>query len=291
MNLYKNNKGSFKVVYLITIGVIATACVIFGIVFRLGKGINTLFNGIHIGKSNLEVELNNATDNDDLVSKSSSVYDGFSSIDVDIDLGKVNISEGDSFKVDFDYVGIEEPEILVDGDHLIIEQSSQVDVSLFSFPKTMNGHIDIEVPKGTVLDVIKIDTDLGEINIKDVAAGDIDVNAALGNIDIETASGNSLSVDAEMGDIKVEADYYNQYNFEESMGNIRIKGDGGSLVANDSMGNIEIEGEISDIRANSSMGDVEVDNPQDEGARVDISTAMGKVKYNGQKHGTEFHKN
>lgn len=283
MNLHKDNRGSFKVVYLITIGVIATACVILGMVIHM-KGV---VKDIKFGpKWHISLEGSDSDNGSYSHEADSTVTGEFSAIDVDIDLGKVDIKSGNEFKVEFDYDGIKAPEVFVENKVLHIEQKGNADISLISIPK--KGQITVTVPSGTKLESIEVDAALGEITITNVDASNIDIDADLGNVDIRTGSGEQLVVDAAMGDIKINADHYNTYRINDDMGDITVNGSGEFIEVDDSMGEIGIFGAFSQIRAEASMGDVEVENSNANDSDVDISTSMGDVKYNGKKYGTEF---
>lgn len=183
-------------------------------------------------------------------------------IEVDTDLGSITVKQtnDDKLKVSLydgytKYYSAKE-----NGDTLSISY----DVSGHTFKQ--GPKIIVELPKHMELEVLYVDTDLGEVILQDLEESlqMIEVYSDLGNVQIEdckTHEVSTLIVNAALGNIVIEDSKFKEADLNAALGNVEFSGKvTGDMTVQADMGNIEVEldGKEKDynIRMEADMGDV-----------------------------------
>lgn len=278
----KDNRGSAKVVILIVAACITLGCIIFGIFKYLGNFNNKNEKG--------EISMEGSTTN--------AITETISSINVKADLGDVIIKTGDGSSVEYKYSNSAlNPEIKIHNGELKIEQSGS-EKMLFGFiscagsvKNGVSGQIVVTLPIGTSLDNVRIETALGKIDVSGISAKNVNVDSDLGDINIKDCNiSNKIDADIALGDIiftDVEAAEIDvdQACGEVEAGNVTVR----EMKVDNSLGDIRLNGAIYNLNADDSLGDIEVTNSIDDSeCKIRLDTSLGSVYYNGNKYGDEF---
>lgn len=113
----------------------------------------------------------------------------------------VSVIPGDSFTIDMWHNKREAVDCEVAGNILYI--TGNMDGVLSTGFK--GGNISITVPYGVELFTVRVDTDMGDITLDNVTAGEVDLDADVGNIVVSGGTFRSLDCDSEVGEVTVTA--------------------------------------------------------------------------------------
>lgn len=237
--------------------------------------------------SNVKIGVNGGSWGDPVMEE----YDNleFTNMDIDLAFANIKIKEGDAFKVTTEYSAELLPEVKVVGDTLTVKHDSK-NYSIQINGKSMKCDVTIIVPKGTVLGEVTINTDLGNVEIKDeLHFSNIDITASLGNIEIDSATAEKLEIEAKLGNVEIKDGDITTINIQADLGDVTLRDtrfDTG--VINDDLGEIDVKGEFGSLTAGCDLGDVKVDCDNLSSAKMDLDTDLGSVKVNGKKHGSSY---
>lgn len=175
----------------------------------------------------------------------------------------VSVTQGDSFLLDMLHSEKESVDCEVrDGSLYIIG-------SMEGFISTgfKGGNISVTVPYGAELSVVRVDTDMGNIYLDQITAGEVDLDADLGNITVSGGAFHALDCDSDLGDVTVMA----------------VTADHLKCYAN--AGNVEaVEFTATEAELETDLGNV---TAVALGARNDyaleLEADLGEVKLDGQK--------
>lgn len=121
---------------------------------------------------------------------------------------------------------------------------------------------DVRVPRGVRLNLDRISTASGNIEVSNVVAGDVRVGTASGDVLIKDTSGAIHATTAS--------------------GEMRVRDASGTVSAQSASGNVEVEiarlEGTNDMKFASASGDVNVRLPANLDAEVEMSSASGAVK-------------
>ncbi len=142
-------------------------------------------------------------------------------------------------------------------------------------PNSINGNFDgeinIDVPKGTVVDA---KNSSGSMYAKDLEAKDIDLRCSSGSLKVENIKGN-ISLKASSGSIKATGLMGNTIA-KTSSGSLRIDNLNGNLEAKTSSGGLTLTGRIDgDVYARTSSGGIRLDRIK---GSLDLQTSSGSIK-------------
>lgn len=236
----------------------------------------------------------------DIVKESIKIKEPVQVIKTKVGLGEIHFIQSDEFKVEYTYdKGFGKPDIsITEGTLAIVDKFGKGGVDLeakkwTSFKDNEGISYKIYYPKGTKVELIDMDNNIGEIavsniqtetlnirldvgNIKlvDLTAGNVDVDLSLGDIKMENIQTNSLSAISNMGDIAIDGILKGKNTFATDMGDIKVETtlekDYYSLELDTKLGDIKVDGENigglyqvnnsadNTIDAQSSAGDIKV---------------------------------
>lgn len=247
-----------KNTYLIILTVLTVVCVIAGAFIHLG-GLH--FNGF--GKNGERANKHNSN-----TVTTSGELNEFASVDVNVDLLKLDMVYGDKFGYTYEGISALEPKFECTEGKLKITQGKVGDRELFGNTKP-DCHCTLVVPNGTELSDVKIDVNVGDILISDLTIDNLTIDADLGNVGANNSNLGRVVIDADLGNIEFSKCSGDYVKCEADLGNIEIDGKFGEIVALAELGNIEIDGECD---------------------RIDAGAEVGNVEINGQKYGKSYRK-
>lgn len=209
--------------------------------------------------------------------------ESFSSIDMDIAFGDIEILEGDSYQLEVKNIPEENYTIEVVDEtlHITSRMKEHKNYSLLSGFQNLNYKLTLRIPmKGeyegfllhssmgdislsnVITKDLQITQDMGDVHVQDVEVrGDSTIINRMGDIKFYGSSLGKLSVNNEMGDIKMvlqrsEEEY--SYDLSTSMGDVKINGE----TMSDGLGGY-VSGGVPKapyhIEADGSMGDIKLE--------------------------------
>lgn len=188
-----------KTILFVVLGLVTVFCICYGTVRHLG-GLKHVFNqGFFISIEDED------DDTDDKVSGKYAINDkleAFSSIRIDARIMTVVIEEGSEFAIEGMYNKTYlKPIVGVDGKRLEVKQTQQKRSRMNAGSQTCR--VTITIPSNTKLDEIDIDSNVGDIKLRDVTAKEINIDTNVGEIDVRKVDFDSIKCDANVGEITV----------------------------------------------------------------------------------------
>ncbi|WP_022931101.1 DUF4097 family beta strand repeat-containing protein [Treponema bryantii] len=220
-----------KTVLLIILCVITVFCIIIGTIRNVGRGFN-LFNNSVISLGEDEPEVNFKwhwhSDNDGNKESNFSInqsLDKFSAIRIDGSVMEIRVEEGDKFYFDSTFTrDWLRPNVSVENDTLVIKQGRQKN----GFKGGNNNcRIVITLPSGTKLSDIVIDSNVGDIKLRNLFAERIDIQTNVGEVSVRDVSFDKLEVNSNVGEISIAPVYsIDEYSISAStdVGEVRVDG-------------------------------------------------------------------
>ena len=220
-----------KTVLLIILGAITVFCIIIGTIRNVGNGFS-LFNNpvIHLGDDAPEVNFKWKwhSDNDGNKENNYSInqsLDKFSSIKIDAAVMEIRVEEGDKFYFDSTFTrDWLRPKVSVENDTLVIKQGRQKN----GFKGGNNNcRVVITVPSGSKFSDVDIDSNVGDIKLRNIIAENIDIQTNVGEVSVRDVSFDKLEVDSNVGEISIDPVYsIDEYSISAStdVGEVRVDG-------------------------------------------------------------------
>ena len=207
---------------LIILGLITILCIIFGSVKHIGGGIKALREwGIS------EYDDWDDSDKNDSESKSSfnQTLEAFSEIKMNTGIAEVKIEEGNQYQIECNFSkSWLKPSFSVKNGTLEISQQRK------KGPTLGGNHvcrITLKVPSGTKLDKININSNVGDLKLRDISAEKIDLNLNVGEVTVRRVDFTKLDVNNNVGEISIEpvddiANY--DISIETDVGDVSVDG-------------------------------------------------------------------
>lgn len=234
--------------------------------------------------------------------RESTDMDPFSKVDIDIDLGDVQVISSNSFGVYLDWKGrnyaldyevdgdtlkVSSKDVKIQGGHtgvnvdldngsVAVEVNGQSVVDVGWNPDNLGvnlggyeGTVIVYVPEGASLDELDITNDLGNIEVYGLSVDKLNIKCSLGDLHVESVTARTAGITSNMGDINCYSfTVTEQLDLENDMGGVDLYGD--------------LRGE-ADVEV--SMGDLSLCLSQpEERYSYTIETDMGEVTVNGASH-------
>ena len=213
-----------KTVLLIALGIITIFCICYGTYKHLG-GFGRMFKdgGINISFDDEEVDNNE-------VHGGKNSYDekleSFSSIKIDAAVMGITIEQGDDFRIESSFNRESmRPKFSVNGNKLVVSQGArkQHGINMGS----QNCRLVITIPSGTSLSSIDIDSNVGDVRLRELEAEEIDIDLNVGEIDVRNVVFNELRSNNNVGEISINpVSSLDDYDISAStdVGEVRIDG-------------------------------------------------------------------
>lgn len=257
-----------KTIYLTILSLVTVFCIIIGSIYHIsgwvGFGLGSIFNFISDDGDNSSSRRNQITYSEDI--------DTFNKIKIDTDAMNINIKEGNAYHLEYDCLESRKPQFKISGGTLDIQQPSARGWLRNHFNYKCN--MTITVPSGTVLDGTDITTDVGNININNTECKDLTIESDVGNIEIKSCTFGYSEIESDVGDIEISSSDIGKTNIETDTGNINI--------STCEFKDMDIYNDVGNVELGSSKVDI-------SNYTIDLSTDLGSVKYNGEKHKKSFY--
>lgn len=220
-----------KTVLLIILGAITVFCIIIGTIRNVGKGFNFFNNPvIHLGDDDPEVNFKWEwhSDNDGNKENNYSIsqsLDKFSAIRIDGSIMEIRVEEGDRFYFDSTFTrDWLRPKISVENETLVVKQGRQ---KIGFKGGNNNCRVVITVPSGTKFSDIVIDSNVGDIKLRNLFTERIDIQTNVGEVSVRDVSFDKLEVNSNVGEISIAPVYsIDEYSISAStdVGEVRVDG-------------------------------------------------------------------
>ncbi|MBN7774285.1 DUF4097 family beta strand repeat-containing protein [Clostridium aminobutyricum] len=225
------------------------------------------------------------------------------SIETKVGIGEVYLVEGDEFKIEYTYdKGFGKPNInFSDGSLSIVDKFGKGGVD-FSVKKwsSFKGSEDLEYriyyPKGTNLEFITMNNNLGDIDISNIKTKSLKIKLDVGDVNLEKVNIETAELDSSLGNIKTKDTETNGLTASTKMGDMHIEGilKGVSSLSAE-MGDIKLISTLGkdqySLHFDMQLGDIKVDGEQRGGSysasnstgdsgenRIEARTSAGDIK-------------
>lgn len=296
------NVKKFKTIYLailIPITVVVCVCSVWYRAFLLGREIglsireftngniiNTIVKEIDTGDFNISV--GNVSLGDVVEQEYTDIE--FSNIDIDLAFANVEIKQGDNYKVVVEYPEDYMPDVKVENDTLKIKHESKNFKVNFTGGTNNLCDVTIYVPESTELGQVKIETDLGNVEVKTALICDeLNITADLGNVEMKNVEAQDLDIQAALGNVEIKDSSLGTVHIEADLGDVSLKDCKFDTadITND-LGAIEVDGEFNNLTAECSLGALDVKCDNLGTAKMNLSTDLGAVSVNGTSKGSSY---
>ena len=224
-------------------------------------------------------------------------------LDFRIDVGKLVVRQGDTFKVEADNINEETFVARVENGTLIIDNSNTNEFNLFGIEFNPlyiglgeNGvsNITVYVPEGYIVDHLKVDVAAGNVSLQGLTA-----NIAEINVDAGKCTGDDLvinketQIQVEVGDMSLNQVYANNVQIDCSVGSVDLSGEiYGDNTMRCSVGdiNLDLDGVEEDYYfydVDESLGDVKINdssysknrngNHSDAASKISLDCSLGSI--------------
>lgn len=202
--------------------------------------------------------------------------DEFKLIDIDVEVADVYIRVSDDDKTHVKIFNYEElTDVKVSSDTIKITAKTK---KCFMFCNNNGGKVEVYLPSNYAND-IKVESDVGDINIEGFRNAYLEVDTNVGDLEVDKIK--NVIAKSDVGDIKIE-NIYEYVKIKTNVGDVRIEN---LNITKDS----EIDSEIGDVKienindiyvdAKASVGDVKVNkNDRKSEITLKITSSVGDIK-------------
>ena len=211
-----------KTIILIILGVITVGCIIFGTFKHLGLW----FGKDYDNKGYVIYSGNYSEDDDDTDGKKgvlNKTLNEFSEIKINASIGAIRIQEGSEYHLEAVYTKpFLKPEYQITNGVLQINQHTK---------KTKSGNnsckIVITVPSGKKLGSLDLNSNVGDVDVRDICGDTLNVNLNVGEIELHNVDFNDIDANNNVGEISIRvSDDIDNYSLSISsdLGAVNAKG-------------------------------------------------------------------
>lgn len=287
-----------KTTYLVVISIITIICVIFGSIVHVG-GISFgwgfpwgfPWGAVKGDKAKVtSIEMDDGSVTADTVS-----LDDFTSLEMDLRIMDVTIEQGDTYGIRYECSNKKfVPSIAVNDNVLVVKQSRD----RFGW-NTVNAKckMTLTIPEGRTLEEVKLDSDVGDVKLNDIAGKSLVLDVDTGDLDLSGCTFEQSDLTGDTGDITLSDSNMGDMVIDNDTGDIKLTGGGfESAEISGNTGDIHLVdcdfgSALGNVKLTSDTGDVKVEGCPDIGLYItDFSTDIGSVKINGtnyKKHYSE----
>ncbi len=180
----------------------------------------------------------------------SEVLDSFENITIEGSVLDITVKSGSSYSLSYDCVSYLLPDISLENDTLTIIQPA---VPHFGGSNNYC-QMTLTVPSKSALNELYISTDVGDVSISELTSHSATIQSDVGELDIEKCSFTISDLSADVGDVEIKSCNFTHLN------------------------------------VSADVGDISIDSNGDLSAyQIELTTSMGAVTVNGEKHKKTFH--
>ncbi|MCR5214171.1 MAG: DUF4097 domain-containing protein [Eubacterium sp.] len=243
--------------------------------------------------------------------------DEFDAVDIDVDMAKVRIVNGDSYKVSYRLYDSSKPIVKVN-DNKVLEVKHEINNGLqFNIGDLFDSgkgkaeyYVEISLPEGKKLGESSLDVDAGEIVIDGFDFETLSAECNAGNIDLSNSNMDELTLNVDAGNISISDGTIKKIKIDENAGNVTIdKVEAENAELSIDMGNLDadnfhLDKLIADINAGNATfkefkftglevmldaGDLDMDVIGEEADySFDSEIDAGNLKINGDKKSEKY---
>ena len=159
----------------------------------------------------------------DKVKKEQGTLDAFEEIELNLDLGNVQILSGEEFSWTGEFPSKLMPKLEVSGDKLKIRQKKSTTV-IGANGSDKEAQLTIVIPEGTTIRSLDANMDLGEFSSVDVAYGEAELNLDLGSLTLTGCTFDELEADVDVGSIRIDECDMKKGKLKTDLGSITVDG-------------------------------------------------------------------
>ena len=135
-----------------------------------------------------------------------------------------------------------------------------------------NNRLVITVPEGSLQELVELDADAGNVDMKGLHVQTLSIEVDAGDLDLEKMEIQKLVLDVDAGDIDVLDTTFTEGKIDADMGNVKV-----------------MNGVFNDVSVDLDAGDVEIHSAVSlEDADLNLNVDMGEIRVNGQSSGKAF---
>ncbi len=149
--------------------------------------------------------------------------DAFEKIELDLDLGNVQILRGEDFSWSGKFPSKLMPKLEVSGDRLVVWQKKATRVVGVTGSEQESA-LTIVIPEGTTIRSLDVNMDLGEFSSEDIAYGEADLDLDLGSVILKGCSFDELDADVDVGSIEIDSCDMEKAELKTDLGSITVDG-------------------------------------------------------------------
>lgn len=257
--------------YLSILWIITVICIIGGTIYHVGGLVQFAGNNIFryvTNKKELAGPL--VSDQYDLA-----VENNRAAINVDGSYMDFTLQKGDSWGASYNGVEWLKPELDVteeDGvTKLVFTQPDAAGRKLNKY-YNLKSSLTIMVPENVSFTDLNITLNLGDLDMTDVKADQVELNLDLGDLDVENCNIGTFTSNMDMGDTTIKKTEFKNADINASMGDIEVT-----------------DSEFKDMKLTADMGEITVKSAVSlDDYRIDADVSMGDVKVNGKNYSDDY---
>lgn len=196
-------------------------------------------------------------------------------IDVDGSYLDFTLQKGDSWGASYSSVEWLKPEMdVTEADGVTKFTFTQPDISVKNLNKyyNLNSSLTITVPENVSFTDLNITLNLGDLDMTDVKADQVELNLDLGDLDVENCNVGTFTSNMDMGDTTIKKTEFKNADINASMGDIEVT-----------------DSEFKDMKLTADMGEITVKSAVSlDDYRIDADVSMGDVKVNGKNYSDDY---
>ena len=235
-----------KTILLIVLGILTVFCICYGTAKHMG-GINPFSRSSWIEDDSEDEMVNGKYAIDQKLA-------GFSELRIDARVMSITIEEGPEFSVEGSYNKTYlKPFIELKNNVLEIKQAEQKKSKINTGSQTCR--LVITVPSNAKLDRIKIDSNVGDIKVRELTAREIDIDTNVGQIDVRKVDFEECKCNSNVGEVEINPvksiDEYNM-SLSTDVGQVNVGGNSFKRSYNS-----RISGNMK-IKVDTNVGEIKV---------------------------------
>ncbi|WP_324825887.1 DUF4097 family beta strand repeat-containing protein [Sinanaerobacter sp. ZZT-01] len=276
-----NRNKTFRILMIIAAVLVGIGILLLGFSYMMGVDLTNIFNEGKNKKStsvdrNIEEELQD-----------------FQNISIETNYQEIRLKEGDTFHIAYSYDSKYSSlsHEIKDGKLVVTEAKKDKlglggDLLAAIQGKDIAGFIEITYPKQTTLRDVRIISDIGKVNVKEVSCSNLQVDVGIGSITVDDVQTQTLQIRAETGDVNLANGSADRAELELDLGKLttnewNTKG----LVAELSSGEANLEGRfLGEINVDCELGSITLGvTGKEEEYSYELETELGSIRLNGDK--------
>lgn len=212
-------------------------------------------------------------------------YKNIKKIDIDLSATKLNIKQGDEFKLEAANITKSFKTSFLNGTLKIKERGNW-------FSNNNNtSTVTLYLPKFDFINELNIDYGAGFCNIDNISVNELYISNGAGKVDITNSSFNKTNIDGGVGELIVSSSVLNDLDLDSGIGNIDIEAEiTGKSKIDSGIGKIKLlllgNKEDYQINASKGIGSISIDGNKDASSygngnnKINIDGGIGEIVIN-----------